>query len=286
MLVIGTQDVQSSALPTTVTELWYVPHANANGVDTFTYSASDCGGDRRRAPTPTTVTIDIAAVNDAPFTEFVEPPVANEGQTTLLSLQGSDVDDASGATLRYFIEAPPIALTSPTTTFVGRSNGQLLYASPTAEHAAGDEIDSVELLQPGGVHLNGSHVIYAAGSLDDCAILVEAAPGVVAVWAASDARESIERQIAILRDAGVEELCLVNVPYSVRDGDGARANGTVTVIVRRDTHDDRDDNVVVVLSAGGALALLVLSLLALRPRLMKSLERHPPSLHRPPHTSV
>jgi VCBS repeat-containing protein len=65
----------------------YVPAANFNGTDTFTYAVSDGNG----GTTTGTITVDVAAVNDAPTTAGAEA-TGTEDTSVTGTLVGSDVD--------------------------------------------------------------------------------------------------------------------------------------------------------------------------------------------------
>jgi len=100
----------------------YLPLANFNGVDSFTYRAFD-GIDLSFELA--TVTLNISAVNDA--------PVANSlSATTTLNIalaatiSGSDADGCAGQTFTYAITAQPLnGAVAPTTGSATCSNGIL-----------------------------------------------------------------------------------------------------------------------------------------------------------------
>lgn len=73
----------------------YTPNANWNGTDTFTWKANDGTLDSNTA----TLTITVAAVNDAPATTNVSTTTAYETATNI-TLSGTDID---GDTLTYSI---------------------------------------------------------------------------------------------------------------------------------------------------------------------------------------
>jgi hypothetical protein len=72
----------------TAPELTYTPEANYNGTDSFTYKANDGTADSNIA----TVTITIAAVNDAPVAEDIEDAETDEDEAVEIELLASDVD--------------------------------------------------------------------------------------------------------------------------------------------------------------------------------------------------
>ncbi|WP_324725975.1 Ig-like domain-containing protein [Actomonas aquatica] len=79
--------------------LTYTPATNFNGTDSFTYRASDGAGDSNLA----TVTISVAAVNDAPTADDVSASL-DEDTTVAVSLSGDDVD---GDTLSFAVADAP-----------------------------------------------------------------------------------------------------------------------------------------------------------------------------------
>ncbi|WP_337879617.1 S8 family serine peptidase [Rheinheimera sp.] len=97
----------------TVTEgkFVYTPAANFNGTDSFTYQSEDEAGVKT---VPTTVTVNVAAVNDAPTLTAGAAVTANEGASATLSVTGADVD---GDPLTYTwtqVSGPTIAINATT----------------------------------------------------------------------------------------------------------------------------------------------------------------------------
>ena len=88
------------SLSGTGTNLTYIPFANANGTDSFTYKANDGELDSALA----TVSITIAAVNDAPVVNALAVE-AIEDTTKLITLAGTDVE---GSGLSYTVVTGPI----------------------------------------------------------------------------------------------------------------------------------------------------------------------------------
>lgn len=82
----------------------YTPNANVNGADSFSFRASDGKANSNSA----TVTINIAAVNDAPVLSTIGNQIVNEGATNAITLSASDVD--SSDTLSFSATGlPPFA---------------------------------------------------------------------------------------------------------------------------------------------------------------------------------
>ena len=68
----------------------YTPNANVNGTDSFTFRASDGKVNSNVA----TVTITIAAINDAPVLSPIGNRSVNEGATSTITLSATDVDSS------------------------------------------------------------------------------------------------------------------------------------------------------------------------------------------------
>jgi len=71
----------------------YTPAANFNGTDTFTYRANDGFADSA----PATVTISVAAVNDAPVLGAIGDQTVDEGETLNLQIAATDPDGTTPA---------------------------------------------------------------------------------------------------------------------------------------------------------------------------------------------
>jgi hypothetical protein len=117
--VWGAEDQQTPAIPYVpggAASVVYVPNTNEVGVDSFSYAASDCPGDRYRMSTPADVTLTILAVNDAPV--GVTPALAlsdvrrNEltsPQTMPITLTSQDVDNGASSLSFMISELPSFA---------------------------------------------------------------------------------------------------------------------------------------------------------------------------------
>ncbi len=109
---------KSGSLSGTAPSLIYTPKANFNGIDTFTYSASD----GKLAGNIATITVVVNPVNDTPLSEGLN--VATDEDTPVnLKLVASDVD---GDTLQYVIVAAPakgkLSGTAPNLTYTPNLN--------------------------------------------------------------------------------------------------------------------------------------------------------------------
>jgi VCBS repeat-containing protein len=102
----------------------YGPRANLNGTDTFTYRASDDHGGTDTA----TVTIRIAAVNDAPVITPISPaPGASITDRTPL-IRARDVEtDLAKASIKLFVDG----LEVPASGFVYDPSTDVLSRTPT-----------------------------------------------------------------------------------------------------------------------------------------------------------
>ena len=117
----------------------YTPNANYNGADTFTYTVTSGG-----VTETTTVTVNVAAVNDAPTQ--VLPPAQSGTEDTAVVFNGAngnqiilgDVD--AGAIVTTTVSVPFGALTAiatPGVTITGNGSGSVvLSGSPSAVTAA------------------------------------------------------------------------------------------------------------------------------------------------------
>ncbi len=78
----------------TAVTVYYAPNADYNGAPSFTYTATDNGGIPVQGVTaPATVSLNVAAINDAPVNTVPVPVTVNEDvQTAITGLSISDVD--------------------------------------------------------------------------------------------------------------------------------------------------------------------------------------------------
>jgi hypothetical protein len=95
----GTLTPPASLASTTGVVFTYTPTANLNGTDSFTYQVSDGANQSNIA----TVTISVAAVNDAPVAN-AQTVSASANMAISIMLSGSDVE---GSPLTYAIVTPP-----------------------------------------------------------------------------------------------------------------------------------------------------------------------------------
>lgn len=116
--VLETQAAHGVVTLTTNGRFTYVPQPNFNGVDSFTYRAKDALG---AASAPATVTLNIAARQDAPTAAAVAATTAEDTAMSVV-LKGTDVDNEA---LTYTYTAPAngtLSGTAPNLTFTPAAN--------------------------------------------------------------------------------------------------------------------------------------------------------------------
>ena len=135
----------------------YTPTTNWNGTDTFTWKANDGELDSNVS----TVTITVAAVNDAPTTEDVSTTIDENrtaSRSTGITLQGSDVD---GDNLTYTVVSGP-------------SNGNASIAGSILTYAANQDWNGTETItykaNDGTVDSNTSTVTITINSVNDAPV--------------------------------------------------------------------------------------------------------------------
>ena len=135
----------------------YTPNQDWNGTDTFTYKANDGELDSNVS----TVTITVAAVNDAPTTEDVSTTIDENrtaSRSTGIALQGSDVD---GDNLTYTVVSGP-------------SNGNASIAGSILTYAANQDWNGTETItykaNDGTVDSNTSTVTITVNSVNDAPV--------------------------------------------------------------------------------------------------------------------
>lgn len=102
-----------------IPNLFYNPHPNANGSDSFTYRVTDPFGAQDTA----TVSVTINPLNDAPVANAQSVTLTEEDPATNITLAGSDVD---GNSLSYSVESNPtkgvLGGTAPNLTYTPNAN--------------------------------------------------------------------------------------------------------------------------------------------------------------------
>ena len=101
---------QHGTLTGTPPAVTYVPAANYNGADAFTFKVNNGKLDS----SPATVNITINAINDAPTISAPDSRTANEGDAITFTVTGSDVD--TGQTLAFSATPLPTGATINATT--------------------------------------------------------------------------------------------------------------------------------------------------------------------------
>ena len=110
-------------------EYTYIPAANFNGSDSFKVVVADPSG----ATAVQTITVGVAAVNDAPVADAAAALSTNEDNSVSGAVAASDVD---GETLGYAVAQGP----SNGTVTLNTATGEYTYA-PAANFAGGDSFD-------------------------------------------------------------------------------------------------------------------------------------------------
>ena len=98
--VFGSNDQQLASIPFVIganTTLVYQATAFQSGMDSFTYAASDCPGNRLRMSAPATITLTITAQNNAPYIDkgLSDSYLKNQFEvdtSTVVNLRGHDYD--------------------------------------------------------------------------------------------------------------------------------------------------------------------------------------------------
>jgi len=122
--VYGSNELQAAALVSGDTSVVYVPDANANGADSFTYQASDCPGDLFRSSAAGTISFDITPVNDvpAPTPSVFTVAVDIEENVTLVAIDADNPPEAPAANLIFEL------LSLPTSARLRDANGDAITA--------------------------------------------------------------------------------------------------------------------------------------------------------------
>lgn len=180
-LVLRGNDVEGSALTFTIVTppthgvlsgtaptLRYVPTANYNGADSFTFKVNDGNADSAVAM----VSIDVQAVNDAP-TALNDAVSLDEDASVDVVLRGSDVE---GSALTFSVVTPPVhgvlSGTAPNVTYVPAANynGADSFTFKVNDGALDSGVATVTLqvrpVNDAPVALNESVVLAEDGSVD------------------------------------------------------------------------------------------------------------------------
>ena len=111
------------------TNLSYIPSANYNGNDNFTFVAND-----GRADSPTaTIRLEIQALNDAPIANDITVNIENESSSIILTAQDSD-----GGTLTYTYSEPSHGLLSGTPPYLTYLPEEGYFGTDSFEYSAND----------------------------------------------------------------------------------------------------------------------------------------------------
>jgi VCBS repeat-containing protein len=224
----------------------YTPHANFNGTDSFTYTVTDSQG----ATAVTTVTVTVAAVNDAPTLSgsALGTVMATVGtpMSVVMATAFADVDVATnGQVLTYSASGLPngLSINASTGVIVGTTLDVGTHpVNVTVTDAAGASISQTLTLQLSAVHAPPVAVVDTATTHTNTAVNINVlANDVVAmgdtlsVTGANAVHGSVslngDGTITYTPNAGFNGVDTIQ--YTVRDSSGADAllPGLVTVTV-------------------------------------------------------
>ncbi len=111
-------------------QLIYTPNANFQGIDTFTYTIEDDGGETSSA----TVTVEVTDVNDAPVAVDDTFTVAEDGVATSLDVLNND---SSGPDVGEDLQVSAVTAASHGTVTIS-TDGKALIFTPTANFSGTD----------------------------------------------------------------------------------------------------------------------------------------------------
>lgn len=233
----------------------YTPDQHANGVDTFTYRASDSDGELSNVAT---ATVTIAPVNDAPVANDLGLTVAEDGNLPV-TLSGSDVD---GDPLTFQV------LTLPTHGSITGAQPTLTY-TPSTNYNGPDSFmfrvsDPAGSADTGTVSITVTPVNDAPVAADSSVTTAEDTPAVVNIVANDIDGDELTFVPSSPTGEGGTVTCAGNAcTYTpaagyagldaftvlVDDGNGGTATATVEVTVTafENTPPDASDSTVVVI---------------------------------------
>ena len=192
-------------LNTSTGEYTYMPAANFNGVDSFKVVVADPYG----ATAVQTITVGVAAVNDAPVSGAASSIFANEDNSVSGTIAATDVD---GDALGYAVAQGP----SNGTVTLNAATGEYTYV-PAANFAGGDTFDVAVADASGATALQ--RVSVAVSAVADMPTLAVVNPIIVpagVVLAGLTASET-------LTGSAGSDTILGNGGNDVLDGNGATA---------------------------------------------------------------
>jgi VCBS repeat-containing protein len=194
----------------------YVPHANANGTDSFTYIARDGSADSA----PATVTFTIRPVNDAPgFAKGPDQTVPEDAGTQSVSGWATGISagppDEAGQALQFLVSTNNAALFSVLPA-IG-PDGTLTYTP--AANAFGSATITVTLRDDGGTEFGGIDTSAA----QTFTIAVTPRPDVADTTINNgDVQRSRVTEIAVTFDMAVDPALLAGAFTLTRSSDGLR----------------------------------------------------------------
>ncbi len=184
---VVTQPTHGTLTPAANGTFTYTPFAGFNGVDSFTYSASD----GVRSSLPATVTINVIGENDAPTANAAGPYTATAGVPKTLSGAASSDPETDDAQLTFQWDLDYDGVTfqadatgiSPTVTFATAGNKTIAVRVTDPQGLSAIATTTVTVGVGGTSSIAGRHVFYnqskfdgdnaAAGSADDASIATD-----------------------------------------------------------------------------------------------------------------
>ncbi|MCE9574879.1 MAG: tandem-95 repeat protein [Deltaproteobacteria bacterium] len=220
------------------TKITYTPAANYNGGDSFTYTVSD-----GTLTTTATVTVNLAAVEDAPVAS-ADTPTTAEDTAGSFDVLANDVD----------VDGDALSITAVTTPSHGAAaiSGSKVSYTPTANYNGGDSftytISDGQLTATATVNLTVSSVNDAPVAANDSLLTDENNAGGVAVLANDSDPDADTLSITAVSTpthgtAAIAGTSVTYTPaanyvgtdgftYTVSDGHGGTATAMVSVTVR------------------------------------------------------
>nr|WP_255496825.1 MULTISPECIES: tandem-95 repeat protein [unclassified Mycolicibacterium] len=241
----------------------YTPDADYNGADTFTYTLSDGHGGTATG----TVAVTVAAVNDAPVAAEGLTGAGAEDSTITGTLAGSDIDSAS---LTYAVGAPAshgvVTLTGDSWSYVPNANyfgaDSFTYTVTDGSATSAPAVVTIVVAAVNDVpHLVGDSAVVAADAVAVIAVLDNDSDvdgdtlALTGVTAPAHGTAAVSGG-SVTYTPAADYVGGDTFTYTVDDGQGGTATGTVNIIVTPagdGTHPD-DDGVLTLADLEGLVA--------------------------------